>query len=95
MVYSDCWKNAVRAETSLDLRKIDEDMFFISAVIKDSLGNITTVVKKPIFFAGNIMAEILSEIQKADIKNLSQKEPFKTSAFLAVAACYEKIKRNN
>ncbi len=90
--YSDCWKNAIRAQTNLDLKKINEDRFLVSAILKDKQGD-TTIVRKPVFFAGNLMAEILSEIQKADIRNLSQKEPFRAAAFLGTASCYEKIKR--
>ncbi|HON05686.1 MAG TPA: sugar-binding protein [Candidatus Ratteibacteria bacterium] len=90
--YSDFWKNAVRAETILNLDKINEDVFFISVTVKDKNNN-TTTVKKPIFFAGNIMSEILLGIHNANIKKLSQTEPFRAAGFLGICACYERIKR--
>ncbi|MCX7705555.1 MAG: CehA/McbA family metallohydrolase [bacterium] len=89
--YSSPWTNALRVNFTLDGKKIEGDSFFISVVATGKGAEV--VYKKQVFFLGNVTDEILSEILKADIKKLSQQDPFRASGYLAVGVCYEKIKR--
>ena len=89
--YAPPWTNAIKAETFFDGEKISEDFFFVCVVTEGKKEKL--ISKKPVVFLGNVLAEILSSISKADIKKLSQTDPFRATGFLAVGACYEKIKR--
>ncbi|MCM8764671.1 MAG: hypothetical protein NC830_04870, partial [Candidatus Omnitrophica bacterium] len=89
--YSTPWTNALRAEVSFDGEKISEDVLFVCVVAQGKEENL--IYKKPVVFLGNVTAEILSSISQANIRKLSQIDPFRAIGFLAVGACYEKIKR--
>ncbi|HOJ30654.1 MAG TPA: sugar-binding protein [bacterium] len=88
--YTSPWPKAIRATASFDVEKLQGDVFVISAIVGRK--NAEYTCRKTVIYLGNIAEEILSEIRKANIKKLSQSDPFKAAGFLAVGSCYEKIK---
>ncbi|MCM8816983.1 MAG: hypothetical protein NC913_05675 [Candidatus Omnitrophica bacterium] len=89
--YSYPWSNAIRGYFNFELGKIEGDIFFVSIVSMEK--NEGVIYRKPVVFLGNVADEILSAINRADVKKLSQTDPFRAVGYLGVGACYEKIKR--
>lgn len=89
--YSSPWLNALRAYSNFNVEQIKNDLFFISVTAARKNGEI--VYRKPVVYLGNVTEEILSAITQANVKKLSQSDPFRATGYLAVGVCYEKIKR--
>lgn len=89
--YSQPWHNALRFETVFNLDTVKDELSVVSATI--TMNGKTYTTKKPVIYLGYITGEIINKIRQANLKKLSESDPFKALAYLGVGSSYEKIKR--